>query len=156
MSNVKKDLEQKVIVNTIELIESISNNKVNSITLDNGEVFYRAETHVLKLIYDEPGIFSSEIARRFSVTRAAIQKTLGRLEERKLITKEIDQMDKKRIRLFLTSTGRESIELLIQYQMKINSVFFLEISNLSKDDLMVVNRFLTMSKKVVEEMQKIK
>ena len=53
MSNVKKDLEQKVIVNTIELIESISNNKVNSITLDNGEVLAVQEIPFSDFFYKE-------------------------------------------------------------------------------------------------------
>lgn len=153
MPEDKKSLEKQVVIGTIELIERIANNKTNAITLDNGSVFYRAESHVLKAIAEEPGIFSSEIARRFSVTRGAIQKILGRLEERCLIAKEVDDSDKKRIRLFLTETGKQSFELLVEYQMKTNAAFFSEVSSMTADELATVYRFLSTAQKVLEKMQ---
>lgn len=154
MSKDKKQLEQQVIVGTIELIEKISNDKTESITLENGRKFYRAESHVLKIIGEQPGIFSSEIARRFSVTRGAIQKTLGRLEERELIRKEVDAADKKRIQLYLTEEGRHALELLVQHQMRINAAFFTAISTMTAEELTAVNRFLTMTQSVMDDIQK--
>ncbi|MGI5172999.1 MarR family transcriptional regulator [Treponema sp. OMZ 840] len=152
MPKDKKNLEQRVISGSIELIEAIINNKTNAITLDNGDIFYRAESHVLKIIAEEPGIFSSKIARRFGVTRGAIQKILSRLEERNLIIKEIDASDKKRIGLFLTEGGEQAFKLLVQYQMKINAAFFSEISSMTEDELAAVNRFLLTARNVLKKM----
>lgn len=153
MEQNKEDLEQKVISGTIELVESIINNKTNAITLDDGTLFYRAESHVLSVIANEEGIFSSEIARRIGVTRGAIQKILTRLENRSYITKEVDDTDKKRIRIFLTENGNQAFGLLLAHQMKINAVFFSEVASMAEDELSVITRFLSIARKVLVEMQ---
>lgn len=116
MTPDKSHLEQQVIAGTIELMETIANNKTTAVTLENGQVFYRTESHVLKLVGDEPGIFRSEIARRFGVTRAAVQKVLGRLEARGLIDRTVDETDKKRIGLSLTAAGRQALDHLVRHQ----------------------------------------
>jgi DNA-binding MarR family transcriptional regulator len=153
MPSGKERLEQQAIMGTIELMEKIVNNKTETLTLADGQVYHRAESHVLKIIGEEPGIFSSEIARRFSVTRGAIQKILGRLEERNLITKRLDADDKKRIKLFLTEDGEQSLKLLVQHQMKINAAFFSAISSMSAGELNAVNKFLNMAHTVLDDMQ---
>ncbi|MDL2214091.1 MarR family transcriptional regulator [Clostridia bacterium OttesenSCG-928-O13] len=153
MPNEKKGLEQQVILSTIELMEQISNNKTNAVTLAGGATFYRGESHVLKIIGEEPGIFSSEIARRFSVTRAAVQKILARLEDRGLIIKKMGEGDKKKIQLYLTEGGREALDMLVAHQMQINTAFFASISTMTAAELDIVNRFLAMTKDVLADMQ---
>lgn len=153
MADKEKTLEQIVILGTVELIEKIANNKMNAVTLRDGSTFHRAESHVIKIIGEQPGIFSSEIARCFSVTRGAVQKILGRLEQKELIVKETDGTDRKRIRLFLTPSGQNTLTLLEEHQMEINKAFFNSMSSMPKDDLAVVDRFLTLTKQVLDDMQ---
>lgn len=57
--------------------------------------FYRAKIQIIKIIDDYQGIFSSEIARRFGITRAVVHKILLKLEKRELIEKQQDNTDKK-------------------------------------------------------------
>ena len=152
MTPDKSHLEQQVIAGTIELMEIIANNKTTAVTLENGQVFYRTESHVLKLVGDEPGIFSSEIARRFGVTRAAVQKVLSRLAARGLINRLVDQTDKKRIRLHLTAAGRQALEGLVQYQTEINAAFFSAVSAMTPEELSTVGRFLSTARGVLEKM----
>ncbi|MDR1015803.1 MAG: MarR family transcriptional regulator [Coriobacteriales bacterium] len=149
----REHAEQRVIVGTIELIEKVANNRVEYVTLDDGQRFYRAESHVLAVIGEEPGIFGSEIARRFHVTRAAVQKTLGRLEERGLLRKETDSLDKKRIGLFLTADGHRILELLVRHQMRVNAGFFDAVSSMTAEELGAVGRFLSMAHDVLDGMQ---
>lgn len=146
-------LSQSVTEKTIELIEKISNAKANKVRLDDGQVFYRGESHILKIIGDEPGIFSSEIARRFGVTRAVIHKTLNKLEERGLVKKEEDEEDRKRYKLFLTEEGRRSSALLARRQSVVASAFFSCVSEMTEAELRAVINFLDSSNKVLDHMQ---
>lgn len=152
MTSDKSHLEQRVIAGSIELMEAIANHKTTAVTLENGQVFYRTESHVLKLVGDEPGIFSSEIARRFGVTRAAVQKVLGRLAARGLIDRTVDEADKKRIGLSLTAAGRQALDRLVRHQMKINAAFFSAVSAMTPEELSTVGRFLSTAHGVLEKM----
>ena len=153
MASDKSELEKQAIIGTVEMIEKIENNKLESVVLAENLILSRAESHVIKIIGDEPGIFSSEIARRFNVTRAAIQKTLGRLEKRVLLSKEVDTADKKRIRLYLTDDGKNALNLLTQHQMKINAGFFSAIALMTAEELDAVNKYLAMACSVLDSMQ---
>jgi DNA-binding MarR family transcriptional regulator len=44
------------------------------------------------MVGDHPGIFISEIARNFNITRAVVAKTVKKLEKRELLIKETDSV----------------------------------------------------------------
>lgn len=84
--------EQQVMSDFNQFIELVSHWKNNCIDFGEGIILYRGEIHILFMIGNIPGIFSSEIARRFGVTRAVISKSILKLEKqgflkRKLIPK---------------------------------------------------------------------
>ena len=90
-------MQNEVIDSFIKLTEKISNGKTNILDFgSNDMVFYRGEIHIIKMIGDYPGIYSSEIARNFGITRAVVHKTLLKLEKRNLVEKKQDSEDKKR------------------------------------------------------------
>ena len=100
-----------VIERYIALVEKIANGKNNTLSFAGKDMtFYRGEIHIIKKIGDNPGIFSSEIARDMGITRAVIHKTLLKLEERGFVEKEEDTEDKKRKKLFLTKSGQAGVE----------------------------------------------
>ena len=71
--------KQEVVMQTMELVEKLTNSKKDTVKLPDGREFYQEESHILVLLRQEPGIYNSEIARRFLVTRAVVHKTLRKL-----------------------------------------------------------------------------
>lgn len=100
------NLPREVINAFISLTERVANSKTNVLDFGSEEMtFYRGEIHIIKMIGDYPGIFSSEIARRFGITRAVVHKTLLKLEERELVTKTQNDADKKKSSALFNGKG---------------------------------------------------
>ena len=75
--------KKEVISLYISLIEKIANGRTNVLDFGSEDMtFYRGEIHIIKIIGDSPGIYSSEIARYMGITRAVVHKTLLKLEKR--------------------------------------------------------------------------
>ncbi|MGI5067950.1 MarR family transcriptional regulator [Treponema denticola] len=104
--------------------------------------FYRGEIHIIKKIGDNPGIFSSEIARDMGITRAVIHKTLLKLEERGFVEKEDDTEDKKRKKLFLTKRGKSAYTAHEKYHQTYDKSFFDFIDSLNEQECLLIDRFL--------------
>lgn len=82
-------LIREVINDFIALAETIANSQANTLDFGgDGMAFHRSEILVIKRIGDYPGMFSSEIARHFGITRAVIHKTLLKIEELGLVARE--------------------------------------------------------------------
>lgn len=147
----KEMLKQQVIEKTILMIEKIANGKEEKVLLSDGQEFYRGESHLLKIIADRPGIFSSEAARLFHVTRAVIHKTLKKLEERGLVEKKQDEHDKKRYKLYVTDKGRKASQELENIQLGKAAAFFECVKDLSQEELEGVIRFLDSTNQVLDQ-----
>ncbi|MNC28564.1 Multidrug resistance operon repressor [compost metagenome] len=138
-----KEMKDDVIHSFISLTEQIANSRTNVLDFGSEDmVFYRGEIHILKTIGDYPGIFSSEIARKFGITRAVIHKTLMKLEERGLVAKEQDEEDKKRYRLRLTEKGWTAYRHHEEYHRRFDRELFDYIETLSGEQLEAVSGFL--------------
>ena len=127
------NLPREVINAFIGLTERIANSKTN--VLDFG---------------DYPGIFSSEIARRFGITRAVVHKTLLKLEERELVTKTQNDADKKRVPLFLTEKGRQAYQFHEEYHNRHDKALFEYVGSLSQPELEAVKKFLEYANNLIE------
>ncbi|UTC44990.1 MarR family transcriptional regulator [Treponema sp. OMZ 857] len=111
--------------------------------------FYRGEIHIIKKIGDNPGIFSSEIARDMGITRAVIHKTLLKLEERGFVEKEEDTEDKKRKKLFLTKRGRAAYTAHEKYHQTYDKSFFDFIDSLNEQECSLINLFLEKANEMI-------
>lgn len=90
------DNKTLVVNDFIRLTERIANGKMNVLNFGSEDMtFYRGEIHMIKMVGDRPGIFISEMARNFNVTRAVVAKTINKLVDRGLIRKEEYKNDKK-------------------------------------------------------------
>lgn len=132
----------EVINSFIQLTEKIANGKTNVLELGEEMIFYRGEIHMLKLVGDQPGIYISEMARSFNITRAVVAKTVGKLAKRGMLTKEEDPHDKKRLRLFLTEKGQEAYRLHHEYHQSQDQAMFDFLDDLSNKELSVLKEFL--------------
>ena len=132
-----------VIERYIALIEKIANGKNNMLSFAGKDMtFYRGEIHIIKKIGDNPGIFSSEIARDMGITRAVIHKTLLKLEERGFVEKEEDTEDKKRKKLFLTKRGQAAYIAHENYHQTYDKSFFDFINSLNEQECSLIDCFL--------------
>lgn len=138
-----KKMKDDVIHSFIALTEQIANSRTNVLDFGSEDmVFYRGEIHIVKTIGDDPGVYSSEIARRFGITRAVIHKTLMKLEERGLVMKEQDEEDKKRFRLHLTEKGWTAYRFHEEYHQRFDRELFDYIDTLNGEQLEAVSGFL--------------
>ena len=138
--NDKKTL---VVNDFIRLTERVANGKMNVLNLGSEDMtFYRGEIHMIKMVGDYPGIFISEMARNFNITRAVVAKTIHKLEERGLIQKIEDEIDKKRLCLYLTDKGKEAYQLHQEYHKEYDSPLFDYLDTLNSDELELIQTFL--------------
>lgn len=99
--------EKRIFHEFVELVELISNSKTKPIVFEGIEqVFYRGEVHIIQIIGDNPGIFSSELARKINVSRAVVHKSLLSLVNKDLVLKEKSKNDKKKYKLYLSDQGK--------------------------------------------------
>lgn len=145
-------LANEVINSFISLTEKVANSKTNVLDFGSEEMtFYRGEIHMIKMIGDYPGIFSSEIARKFGITRAVVHKTLMKLEGRGLVVREQDEQDKKRHRLFLTDKGRQAYGFHEEYHNLYDKELFDYVNGLEKEQLEAISGFLEHASELIRK-----
>lgn len=143
--------KQEAIMQTMELVEKLSNSRKDTVVLPDGREFYQGESHILVLLRQEPGIYNSEIARRFLVTRAVVHKTLKKLISLGYIEKRKAENNEKNVCLFLTPSGEEAAEQLIKNHQKIMEPFFSMVSEMSDSECEVVADFLRNANHILEK-----
>ena len=132
-----------VIHSFIELTEQIANSRTNILDFGSEDMrFYRGEIHMIKMIGDFPGIHSSELARKFGITRPVVHKTLQKLSERGLVIKEDDPEDKKRYLLYLTEKGQTAYFEHEKYHDENDKALFDYLSDTSGDKIAAIKGFL--------------
>jgi DNA-binding MarR family transcriptional regulator len=145
------ELSAAIIKDFIKMTERIANGKTNILDFGSAEMtFYRGEIHILKMVGDHPGIFISEIARNFNITRAVVAKTVKKLEKRGLLIKETDNEDQKRLRLYLTDQGWQAHTLHHAYHQQFDRPLFAYLAQLDTKDLQVIREFLKRANQLIE------
>jgi len=143
---------QKLVINDfIQMTERIANGKTNILDFGLEEMqFYRGEIHMIKMVGDHPGIFISEMARNFNVTRAVVAKTVRKLEEHGFLEKKEDDEDKKRFCLFLTEKGKMAYKLHNQYHQEYDRPLFAYLESLNDNELHIIQEFLKYANALIE------
>lgn len=143
---------QKLVINDfIQMTERIANGKTNILDFGLEEMqFYRGEIHMIKMVGDYPGIFISEMARKFNITRAVVAKTVRKLEEHGFLEKKEDVEDKKRFCLFLTQKGEMAYKLHNQYHQDYDRPLFTYLESLNDNELHIIQEFLKHANALIE------
>lgn len=132
-----------VIHSFIELTEQIANSRTNILNFGSEDMsFYRGEIHLIKMIGDFPGIHSSELARKFGITRPVVHKTLQKLSERGFVIREDDPEDKKRYLLYLTEKGKTAYVEHEKYHDENDKALFDYLADMPGDKIAAVKGFL--------------
>lgn len=146
MQGKKKDLVNLYI----SCIETIANGRLNELVFEGEDMsFFRGEIHIIKVIGDEPGIISLDIAKKMNVTKAVISKTLTKLEQRGFIEKREDEEDRKKKQLFLTERGKEAYGFHEAYHEIHDKDFFDFIKKLNDKETELIFAFLKEAKEMI-------
>lgn len=146
-----KENANKVIGDFIKMVEKIANGKTNILDFGSEDMrFYRGEVHMIKLIGDCPGVYISEMARNFNITRAVVSKTIMKLEKRGIVKKVEDEEDRKRLKLYLTSKGQVVYKLHHEYHQKHDKPLFEYVSSLDEEELKIVEDFLKKASDLID------
>ncbi len=147
-----KKTKVKLVNLFIAMIEKVANGNINILDFGSEDMtFYRGEIHILKKIGDESGIYSSEIARDMGVTRAVIHKTVKKLEERGLVYKLEDDLNKRRKKLYLTEKGQHAYKLHEEYHEEHDKAFFDFIRSLNGEESQLIIEFLKRANELVDK-----
>ncbi|NBI08016.1 MarR family winged helix-turn-helix transcriptional regulator [Senegalia massiliensis] len=142
----------KLVNSFIAMIEKVANGNINILDFGSEDMtFYRGEIHILKKIGDELGVYSSEIARDMGVTRAVIHKTVKKLENRGLVYKLEDDLNKRRKKLYLTEKGKYVYKLHEEYHEEHDKAFFDFIHSLNREENQLIMEFLKRSNELMDK-----
>lgn len=72
----------------------------------NGVILYQAESQLIKLIGDNPGISAAECAKIFQKTVSACSQLIKKLKKKRWIVQERNENNNRVYNLFLTEEGR--------------------------------------------------
>ncbi|MDO5726042.1 MAG: MarR family transcriptional regulator [Tissierellia bacterium] len=144
---MSKDLQNRFI----SILEKAANGKVNILDFGKGMKFYRGEIHIIKRIGDYEGIHAAELANTIGVTRAVVNKTVNKLEKRKLVYKVTDQMDRKIKKIYLTEKGKLAYKYHEQYHKEHDADFINYLESLDDDKAKVIEEFLIKASNIVEK-----
>jgi DNA-binding MarR family transcriptional regulator len=110
-----------------------------SIIIRNHFVFMNRELKHLELtegqvpcimaISNRPGITQDDLARMFHIDKGAIARTIRKLEEKRLINKVQDSMNRRRYLLSLTEKGEGIIPEILLAERKWENIIFKNFSD---------------------------
>lgn len=141
---------QSVMSNFNQFLETVSYWKNNSLDFGDGIVLFRGEIHIIKTVGDYPGIFISEIARRFGVTRAVISKSINKMEKNGYILKTPDPKDQKRMQVYLTELGQKAYVNHESFHKQHDNFIYEHLEKLDDKELEAINTFLLNARNMVK------
>lgn len=144
-----KDKANKIMDELIQLIEVVANGKRKEFDC-GGILLYRGEIHMLKKVGDSPGIYISEMARHFNITRAVVSKTVIKLERDGLVRKEADPADKKLVCLYLTQKGQKACDIHNALHRESDGGIFEFLDDLKSEEMDIVEAFMKEANKMVK------
>ena len=96
----------------------------------------------LTALWRRDGMTNNELAEYSEVTPAALSKTLGRMEKKGLVKREMDSTDRRVQRVFLTPKSKK-LEPLISFYSETNELILAEFGKQEKELLFdMLNRII--------------
>ena len=110
--------------------------------------FWQGELHVLEYLYQhgKSGINPSVLSDALYVSRARITTALSALRKKGYITMEMCENDRRRMRVMLTTEGKQFIE---GKQQEVEKHFDVLINGLGEENVLELIRLTDLSKKII-------
>ncbi len=135
---------QDVIDSFIQLTEAIFGSKTNILDFGGGDmVFTRSEIHIIKMVGDNPGTYSAELARQFGVSKPVIHTSIKKLISKGFIRSEIDKTNNKVFKLYLTEKGEEAYMHHAKYHEQYDKGLFDFVSKVPASSMTDIQQFLS-------------
>lgn len=103
-------------------------------------------------IDSKEGSFASDIAPKLGMETTSLSRIIKTLENEKLITKKVDKLDKRKVKLLLTPKGKEAKELSKNSVRKFNSLVH---NKISKDRMDVFTKTIDEISQIAEEQYRL-
>ena len=101
--------EDRILINQFKLlIHVLTTGKRTPVTYGSVKL-YRAEAHILEIIGKTEGITSTDIVRKFDVTKGAVSQLIVKLCRKGLIAKRFREGNLKTQELSLTELGHDTL-----------------------------------------------
>ena len=94
-----------------------------------------SQYYMLLFLYYEMGTNQSDIAKACLMDRSGVSRAFKDFEEKGLITREIDEKNKRAYKIALTKKGIETSEFLIKKEKEWDDMICSEL-NISRDELL--------------------
>lgn len=116
---------------------------------NNLAIFLQGEMHILWCLLQDPDreINPSSLSDLLHVSRPRITAALSSLRKKGYITMEMSEGDRRRMRVLLTSEGKDYIKLK---QGIVEKYFDLMIEGLGEDNVLELNRLIELTMTVME------
>ena len=105
------------------------------------------------MIVDKAGTPSTQLGPRMGMEPTSLSRTLKTMEDRKLIRRQEDKIDKRKVLIFLTAEGLENRRLVRETILEFNEKIH---NKVSQDKLNVFYEVLNQMDQLVEEELKTK
>ena len=101
----------------------------------NGTILFQAESQMIKMIGNHPGITASEISKSFGKTGSASSQLICKLKEKGWVRQERNQENNRLYNLYLTESGSEIYENHRQFEERCYQRTFHSLDRFSDEDL---------------------
>ncbi len=86
------------------MVDTIFENEINDMNISRGQYIY------ILYLYENEGANQYDISQSLLIDKTTVAKALKKLEANKLIMRKTDPRDKRRVKVYLTSKGKEAYE----------------------------------------------
>ena len=102
--------------------------------IKNGTEILPSQYYMLMFLYHEMGTNQSDIAKACLMNRSGVSRAFKEFEEKGLITREIDENNKRAYKIKLTEKGIETAQFLENKEKEWDDMIYEEF-NMSKEEL---------------------
>lgn len=107
--------------------------------LKDKESLYFGQTPILEYVRRHPGCKQKDIADSFVLSRAAVTKSIKRMEKNELVYREVNESDERQFKLFITEKG---IQLTDEAREAMNQVDELSFMGFSDEEKELLNSLI--------------
>lgn len=106
------------------------------------DLLYMVEAHTIKIIGKKESIGVTDIANITGKTKGAVSQIVEKLAEKKIIIKEKDTEDNRRIKLALTEKGQKIYKFHKELDKENYRLILDKLGNISADEFLICNKIL--------------
>lgn len=103
------------------------------------EALYFGQLPLLEYIIANPGCKQSDLCESFYISRPAASKSIARLEKNGNVSRQINEADERKYKLFITDKGQKLVE---QYRKAFDEVNQLTMKDFTEEDYQIINKLL--------------